>query len=74
MLKNEGFNLHTDASPLNFVVLCVSLAMMEPFDGSCFGHVLSKVCQYATIDEKVAHGLSYASINIAQAHIHKCIT
>jgi hypothetical protein len=52
MLKNEGFNLHTYASALNFVVLCVSLAMMEPFEGSCFEHALSKVCQYATIDEK----------------------
>jgi hypothetical protein len=48
--------------------------MMEPFDGSCFGHALSKVCEYATIDEKVAHGLSYASIKTTQADIKKCIT
>jgi hypothetical protein len=48
--------------------------MMEFFDGSFFGHVLSKVCQYATIDEKVAHGLSYASIKIAQSNIQKWIT
>jgi len=47
-------NLQTCASALNFVVSCASLAMMEPFDGLCFGHALSKVCQYATTDEKVA--------------------
>jgi hypothetical protein len=73
-VKDEGYNLHTCANVLNFVVLCVSLAMMEPFDGSCFGHALSKVCQYATINEKVAHGLSYAFINIAYVDIQKCIT
>jgi hypothetical protein len=43
-VKDEGSNLQTYASPLNYIVLCASLAMMEPFDGSCFGHALSKVC------------------------------
>jgi hypothetical protein len=56
------------------LVSCVSLAMMEPFNGSYFGHALSKVCQYATTYDKVAHGLSYAFINIAQVDIHKCTT
>jgi hypothetical protein len=73
-VKDEGFNIHTYASALNFVVSCVSLAMMESFNGSYFGHALSKVCQYATTDDKVAHGLSYAFINSAQVDIHKCIT
>jgi hypothetical protein len=48
--------------------------MLEAFDGSCFEHVLLKVCQYVTINEKVPHGLSYASIKIAQANIQECIT
>jgi hypothetical protein len=43
-VKNEDFNLQICASALNFVVSCASLAMMEPFDGLCFGHALSKVC------------------------------
>jgi len=68
-VKDEGSNLHTYANALNYVVSCVSLAMMEPFDGSCFGHVLSKVCHYAITNEKVAQGLSYASIKTTQANI-----
>jgi hypothetical protein len=39
------------------------------FDGSCFGHALSNVCQYATTYEKVAQGLSYAFIKTAQTNI-----
>jgi hypothetical protein len=50
----EGFNLQTCASGLNSIVSCANLVMMESFNGSCFGHVLSKVCQYATTDNKVA--------------------
>ncbi len=43
-VKDEDFYLQTCAIALNFVVLCASLAMMEPFDGLYFGHALSKVC------------------------------
>jgi hypothetical protein len=35
---------------------------MEPFDGSCHGHALSKVCQYVTTNNKLIHELNYASI------------
>jgi hypothetical protein len=46
--------------------------MLEPFDGSCFEHVPSKVFQYVIMDEKVAHELSYTSIKIVQIDIQKC--
>jgi hypothetical protein len=48
--------------------------MVEPFDGSCFDHSLSKRCQYATCDGKVCCKLHYASIKSTQINIHKCIT
>jgi len=35
---------------------------LKPFHGSCFGHVLSKVYQYTTIDEKMVQGLFNACI------------
>jgi hypothetical protein len=35
---------------------------MESFDGSCHGHVLSKVCQYVITNNKLIHELNYASI------------
>jgi hypothetical protein len=40
------------------------LGLLELFDGSCFGHALSKVCI----------SLSYASIKVAQGAIQKCVT
>jgi len=35
---------------------------MEPFNGSCHGHALSKVCQYVITNKKLIHELNYASI------------
>ncbi len=61
-VKDEGSNLETCASALNSIVWCNSLGLLEPFDILCFGHALSKVCQYATIDEKVSIDLNYAFI------------
>jgi hypothetical protein len=45
------------------------LGLLEPFDGSCFGHALSKVHKYAIMDDKMCIGLSYASIKDAQGAI-----
>jgi hypothetical protein len=45
------------------------LALLKPFDGSHLGHALSKVCQYAIIDEKVVVNLSFASIKVVQSTI-----
>jgi len=61
-IKDEGSNLQTYANALISITSCNNLGLLEPFDGSCLGHVLSKVCQYATIDEKYYVGLSCTSI------------
>jgi hypothetical protein len=47
---------------------------LQPFDDFYLGHPLSKVCQYATIDEKVATGLPSIFIKAIQSIIKKCIT
>jgi len=57
-----------------FVISCNSLVLLESIDDSCLGHALSKVCQYATIDDKVCIGLSYAFIKDVQGAIQKHIT
>ncbi len=44
--------------------------MSKQFNGSCFGHVLLKMCQCATIDEKAFHGLNYASNPIFKNALH----
>jgi hypothetical protein len=56
-VKDKGFNLRTCVQALKVVVSCGHLNTTEPFDGYCFGHVLLKVCQYATFDHKVVCGL-----------------
>jgi len=62
--------LQTCASAFTFVVSCDSLILLKPFDGSCLRlHALSKVCQYATIDEKVGVDLSFAFIKVVQSTI-----
>ncbi len=70
---DEGSKLQSCAIALNLVVSCKSLGMLERFHGSCFRHVLSKVCQYVNIKEKVSQGLTCASMKGVQASIQKCI-
>ncbi len=73
-VKDESSNLATCAQALKAVVSCVNLDKAKPFDGHCFGHTLSRVCQYVIFDEKVGFGLLYASIKSTQVDVQKCIT
>jgi hypothetical protein len=54
-------------------VKCEVLCLEENFQGTSFGHVFFKACQYAIDDEKVYRGLKYVSINSAQMNFQKCI-
>jgi hypothetical protein len=40
----------------------------------CFGHPLSKACQYAIINDIMTYSLNYAFIKSTQVSIKKCIT
>jgi hypothetical protein len=72
--EHEGFNLQTCAFALRSIVSCSNLALLEPFDGLCFGHAFSKVCPYVTSNDKMSIGLPFTSINVVQGAIQKCIT
>jgi hypothetical protein len=50
---NERSNLNT---------ISKILGLDESFQGICFGHVFSKVCQYATIDKKICNFKKIVSI------------
>jgi hypothetical protein len=52
------------------VVLYVLLQLVAPFSG----HVMSKVCQYATNDTKISVGTKETSIIKAQSGLQKIIT
>jgi hypothetical protein len=64
-VKDEGSNLTTLNNALKFVVKCEALSLEEKFQGTCFGHVFSKECQYATTNDKVCKNLKYVSIKFS---------
>jgi len=73
-VKDEGSNLNTMTIVLKYVVKYEVFGLYENFQGSCFGHVFSKACQYANTNEKVCRNLKFVSIKFAQSHLQKCIT
>ena len=69
LCDKQGYNLATMTSILKIVVSCKELGQVVSFEGSCFGHALSKACQYASTDEKVSASLQPMFIKGAQASI-----
>jgi hypothetical protein len=68
-VNNKGSNLRSDDhKTLEYVVNCDNLRLEEPFQGPCFGHAMSKACQYATTNKKVSIGLHEMSIKFTQTY------
>ncbi len=63
-MKDEGSNLNTWTNALKFVVKCETLSLEENFQETCFGHVFSKACQYATTNDKACKNLKYVLLNL----------
>jgi len=51
-VKDEGVNLNAMIMILKLIVSRENLNLKEAFQGTCFGHTMSKACQYGTIDDK----------------------
>jgi hypothetical protein len=66
-VKDEGNDFWTMTIVLTFVVFCKVLGLVEPLTWSCWGHVMSKCCQYATYNSKVFVGLMSISIKECQS-------
>ena len=64
-VKGEGSNLKTLALALTSVVSCKPLALLQPYPGVYFGHIMSKACQNFTDDTKVCIGIKKMSIKEA---------
>jgi hypothetical protein len=56
-LKDEGINLTTMAFASHSNIDCQPLKLFKVYEDTCFRHVMSKTCQYATNDDKVFKGL-----------------
>jgi hypothetical protein len=72
-MKDEDTNLSTLTNVLKHIVTCEELGMHAPFEGVCFGHALSKACQYATSNDKVSYGLQPMNIKTTRSLIQSCI-
>ncbi len=59
---------------LAFVVFYEVLGLVEPFTRNCWGHAMSKCCQYATYDNKVFVGLMLIPIKECQFILLKTTT
>jgi hypothetical protein len=73
-VKNERNNLATMTFVLTFVVSCEVLGLSTPFVGSCWGHAMSKWCQYVIDDSNVCVNMPFFSIEETQSILEKTIT
>jgi hypothetical protein len=73
-VKDKGTNLANMTIILNFVISCEALNLLVPFDGACFGHVMSKAAQYVTNDDKISKDLVPISVKSTQMSLQSCIT
>jgi len=62
------------ASTLHSIIDYQPLRLLKVYEGTCFGHVMSKACQYATNNNKVSKGLVQVSVKDVHATLHKTIT
>jgi hypothetical protein len=61
-VKDEGNNLGTMAVTLRLIINCELFKLLRVYEGTCFGHVMSKMYQYATNDNKVLMGLTLVNV------------
>jgi len=72
-VNDEGNNLTFMAISIHSIFYCQPLKLQQIYEGSCFGHVMSKACRYATNGDKVL-GLKPVSVKNAQTNLQKSIT
>jgi hypothetical protein len=68
-VENESLNLNTLVFAPSIVFSCESLQLDTPFIGTCFGHGMSKTCQYFTNDVKLCVGIKEMALKNAQQTI-----
>jgi len=72
-VNDEGNNLTSMAISLHSIVYCQPLKLQQIYEGSCFDHVMSNACQYATNDDKFL-GLKLLNVENVQINLQKLIT
>ncbi len=70
-VKDEINNFISMAVTMRFIVGCHTLKLQQVYEATCFDHVMSKTCQYATNDDKVVIGLKHVSVKNVQTSLQK---
>jgi len=73
-VKDEGSNLMSMAIALHSIFYCRPLKLQWDYEGTCFGHIMSKACHYATNNEKVTIGQKHVSVKATQRNLQNIIT
>ncbi len=73
-VKNDNNNLGSMVTILQSIIDCEPLMMSQVYEGTCFGHVMSKVCQYTTNLNKVSVGPTLVNVKHAYVGLQKTIT
>jgi hypothetical protein len=60
-VKDQGGNLATLIPALTSLVTCNVLGLEKPNSKTCLVHVMSKVCQHATTEEKICKNMKKVS-------------
>jgi hypothetical protein len=47
---------------LHFIINCEPLKIFKVYEGTCFGHVMFKTCQYARNDDNFFVGLKHVNL------------
>jgi hypothetical protein len=73
-VKDEGNNLGTMATTLCSIIDYELLKFLQVYEGTCFGHVMFKICQYELNDDKAFVGQTLVSVKDAQTGLQKITT
>ncbi len=67
VVNNEDINLSIMVATMHSIINYEPLKILNVYEGTCFGHVMSKACQYMTNDNKVLVGLRNVSVQESQS-------
>jgi hypothetical protein len=73
-VKDENNNLTSMAITLCSIVDCHPLKFLWVYEGTYFGHVMSRTCQYGSNDERMVTSLKHVNVKNAQVNLQMTIT
>ncbi len=70
-IKDESMNLSTMAPIIHSIIDYEPLKILKVYNSTCFGHVMSKACQYVKNDDLFFVGLRNVSVKKIHSGLKK---